>query len=27
VINNQGFPELVRLLQNKVQQLKTSQGT
>ena len=27
VINSQGYPELVRLLQNKLQQIKDSQGT
>jgi len=27
VINNHGYPELVRLLQNKLQQIKDSQGT
>ncbi len=27
VINNQGYPELVRLLQNKLQQIKASEGT
>jgi phospholipid transport system substrate-binding protein len=27
VINNQGYPELVRMLQDKVQQLKASEGT
>jgi len=27
VINNKGYPELVRLLQDKLQQLKSSQGT
>ncbi len=27
VINNQGYPELVRLLQDKLEQIKASQGT
>lgn len=27
VINNKGYPELVRLLQNKIQQIKASDGT
>ncbi|HXR35632.1 MAG TPA: ABC transporter substrate-binding protein [Candidatus Binataceae bacterium] len=27
VINNQGYPELVRLLQNKIQQINASEGT
>ncbi len=27
VINNQGYPELVRMLQNKLQQIRASEGT